>query len=391
MNIDLIQIASSIVAALAPFMPFLTELGKEGAKKLTEVVVEKGSETAFKRAQEAWRELKKIDAKDNDFRNAATSLARKPESNSRQAVLAELLVEHFKSDPVFLQKILTIFQESDTIQKIIANNGSIIEGVTQEMADKGVQIVDADNKSEIKNVKQTSSRETTSKQVINVTNGQASYINQIVNNFKFSHPESNLEIAIQEDKVRLLKFISDFENMLDHIGDMPQWIKFIPQQMWQVIDPLSAYYSNAFVEKHGFQKYDKVSEFPKNMAGHQLKEALCFMLKLYWERGYLMYKFYKYDSIPVPRSSIETDLLWDRILENEIPDLSIHIEVFMQKVASFCTEEEPIMQNLSTLSEYICKILEPAIQDWCETSRSVMGYGMLFSKFEELQYPKSGK
>ncbi len=34
MEINIVQISAAVVAAIAPFMPFLTEMGKVGGKKL---------------------------------------------------------------------------------------------------------------------------------------------------------------------------------------------------------------------------------------------------------------------------------------------------------------------------------------------------------------------
>ncbi len=42
MTIDIGQTAAAVAATLAPFTPFLIEVGKAGGKKLAEVIAEKG-------------------------------------------------------------------------------------------------------------------------------------------------------------------------------------------------------------------------------------------------------------------------------------------------------------------------------------------------------------
>ena len=51
-------IAAAITTALAPFTPFLVEIGKAGSKKLVEVINEKGGDAAWNLAQKLWEKIK---------------------------------------------------------------------------------------------------------------------------------------------------------------------------------------------------------------------------------------------------------------------------------------------------------------------------------------------
>ena len=62
MDINVGQVAAATVTALAPFTPFLTEIGKTGSKKLAQVIGEKGGEAAWNKAQSIWKKIKTANA-----------------------------------------------------------------------------------------------------------------------------------------------------------------------------------------------------------------------------------------------------------------------------------------------------------------------------------------
>ena len=82
------------------------------------------------------------------------------------------------------------------------------------------------------------------------------------------------------------------------------------------------------------------------------------MLKIAWERGYLMYKFYKYDHIPPPNEAADPIAIMDRMVAKQTENLGTNIEVFLQRVVSLVTEEEPTRKSLSLYGDSVISIIE---------------------------------
>jgi hypothetical protein len=134
MAIDAGQIAAATVTALAPFTPFLIEVGKAGAKELAEVVAAKGGETAWKKAQGLWGKIKARLGKDAEMQSAATMVAAKPESETRQNELAEVLGARLQADPALAQELVAALGGQEVIQKVLAESGGQVRGVRQTAA-----------------------------------------------------------------------------------------------------------------------------------------------------------------------------------------------------------------------------------------------------------------
>lgn len=156
MNIE--QIALTIVKIIAPFAPFLIEFGVEGSKKLGEVIATKGGETAWERAKSLWESIKMRYGKDNEVNGAVSLLAAQPERESYQALLVEVLSERMKNDSKFTDEILGVLGGQEAFQRNIATNDSSISQVIQTIEGFGIQDNQAENNSQIVDIKQSITR-----------------------------------------------------------------------------------------------------------------------------------------------------------------------------------------------------------------------------------------
>jgi len=154
MDINTVQAATAIVAALAPFMPFLIELGKAGGKKLVEVIAEKGGEAAWEKAETLWSKLKMRFGDDPEVQSAATMVAAKPEDERRQTTLAEVLVDRLQRDSALAEELLQMVGGQESVQQVLADRSSWVENVTQRMTGGGKQVVKATDDSIITGVQQ---------------------------------------------------------------------------------------------------------------------------------------------------------------------------------------------------------------------------------------------
>lgn len=156
MIVDVSQIAATTVTALAPFTPFLLEIGKAGSLKFTEVIAEKGGEAAWNKAQGLWRKLTAHFGDDPEVTGALTLVAVKPEDESRQTMLAEVLGTRLKAYPEVAEEFFNLLGGQQAVQQVLAERGSWVEEVTQQIAgSSGTQTVAAHENSAIKAVKQS--------------------------------------------------------------------------------------------------------------------------------------------------------------------------------------------------------------------------------------------
>lgn len=155
MPIDIREIVLATTAMIAPFTPFLVEAGKTGGKKLAEVIAEKGGEEVWKKAQLLWRKIKSQFGNNSEVQSAVTLLAAKPDDGNRQAMLAQVLTSHIEENPSLAQEFFDLLGGQESIQLVLADHSTWVEGVTQQLKGTGKQIVQADNNSVIKGVRQT--------------------------------------------------------------------------------------------------------------------------------------------------------------------------------------------------------------------------------------------
>jgi hypothetical protein len=81
-------------------------------------------------------------------------LARKPEDEARQMMLAEVLGARLQEDPTLAEELFVLLGGQEAVQQVLADHSSWVEDVTQRMKGRGKQIVQASDDSVIKGVRQ---------------------------------------------------------------------------------------------------------------------------------------------------------------------------------------------------------------------------------------------
>lgn len=149
------QIAIVTTSILAPFMPFLIDVGKAASKKLAEVIAQQGGEAAWKKAQALWGKLSAWFGDDPELRSAATMMAVRPQDQTRQSMLAEVLIARLQENPRLAQELTELIGGQSAIQQVLADRGSWVGDIIQHMEGSGEQIVQANENSVIKGVWQS--------------------------------------------------------------------------------------------------------------------------------------------------------------------------------------------------------------------------------------------
>lgn len=155
MNGDIAQIAAAIVTLLAPFTPYLLEIGKAAGQKWAETLAEKGGEATWTKAKVIWEKIQSRFGDDAKVKGAALIVSADPEDTSSQTILAKALGVHLKEDPQFAQELLQLLGGTQSVQRVLADRRSWVEDVTQEIEGIGIQIAKASEDSVIKRVRQT--------------------------------------------------------------------------------------------------------------------------------------------------------------------------------------------------------------------------------------------
>lgn len=141
MDIDIAHLAAATAATLAPFMPYLVDVGKAGGQKLAEVIAEKGGELAWTRAQRIWDKITTRWSNDPVLTSAATMVAVEPNDESVQMLLTKQLVSRLETESGLAKEIFDLLGGNTGVQEVVADNQSWIENVVQELQGRGTQSV----------------------------------------------------------------------------------------------------------------------------------------------------------------------------------------------------------------------------------------------------------
>ncbi|MET9002095.1 hypothetical protein [Amycolatopsis sp. NPDC004169] len=176
-------------------------------------------------------------------------------------------------------------------------------------------------------------------------------------------------------------FLIEFELYLERVGNMQAQLALIPQGMWPVIDAIAYQHTDILLEGTDLQH---IQSLPDNM---NLREAIAFLSKVAWERGYFMAHFHRQQRIPRPIRPVDPLAIMDKIIaegdpENPSYSLGNAIEVPLQRAVSMCTELEPVARTLRMIGDDLYAIVQPHLQLWCDTARSLHGYGILAARAE---------
>ena len=151
---DALQTTTAIVITISPFLPFLLEIGENSAKKLSEIIVEKGGEAAWNKAQSLWTKVKGYFHTAPKIESAAKLVAQDPEDEDSQKVLAKALGSYLQNNPESLEELVELFGGEQSIQEVLADKGSLVENVKQSLVGSGTQRVVATEQSSVKGVTQ---------------------------------------------------------------------------------------------------------------------------------------------------------------------------------------------------------------------------------------------
>jgi hypothetical protein len=153
-----IETAGAVGAFLSPFMPYLKEAGKIAGKKLAEVAAQKGGEAAWKKAQDIWGRITGQSSEAPELKSAAGLVAVKPEDETYQTVFARALASYLETNPAFAKELVDLMGGEESLQEVLAEKGSWIEDVKQEMVGTGRQTIRATDDSVIKGATQTKTK-----------------------------------------------------------------------------------------------------------------------------------------------------------------------------------------------------------------------------------------
>lgn len=152
---DYTQIAAAIVSTLAPFLPYLVEVGKESGKKIAEILTEKGTEAAWEKAKRIWNKLKGYFGDAPAVQGAAMMMAEAPEDEFNQTALAKTLGTYLQKNPALGDELLKLLGGPEAVQEVLADKASWVQRVEQSIEGSGRQIVKSTDHSVATDVRQT--------------------------------------------------------------------------------------------------------------------------------------------------------------------------------------------------------------------------------------------
>jgi hypothetical protein len=136
------EVATAAVALLSPFLPYLTGIASATAEKLSDTLLEKGGEAAWRTANSLWERLSVRWGGDPEVSSTATLVAVTPDRIDRRAELAEVLARKLESDAALLQELQAIVGGEQRVQEIIGGDRAVLERVSQRMRGAGRQRIE---------------------------------------------------------------------------------------------------------------------------------------------------------------------------------------------------------------------------------------------------------
>lgn len=150
------EVATAVVAALSPFMPFLADAAKAGGTRLAEAIAEHGGEAAWNRAAAVWEALRKDLGDPAEVKGAALMLSADVDSEEYRRTLATVLARHLDGRPDVAERLDGLLRGEPSSQTVVARAGSMVEGVEQILAGAGgTQQVEASDNSVVSHVRQS--------------------------------------------------------------------------------------------------------------------------------------------------------------------------------------------------------------------------------------------
>lgn len=179
----------------------------------------------------------------------------------------------------------------------------------------------------------------------------------------------------------ILAFLVNFDNCLEDVGDLQAQLDLIPQGMWPVIDTVAYGQTDTFLQRSG------LGDVPSPARPGDVREALAFLLKVAFERGYFMFHFHRLNYIPRPVHPVDPVVIMDLIIGVGDPahldrTMGNAIEVTLRRAVSQSTEPEVVVRTLQTLGDHLVQAVQPHLDLWCNIVRSAHAYGILAARAE---------
>jgi hypothetical protein len=188
----------------------------------------------------------------------------------------------------------------------------------------------------------------------------------------------------EQVNIRALELLTNFEIYLgnmtegDYLDDLRALLDLVPSGIWPLIDGSAHALARSFM---GERSLHRVGLSPLT-TNSNMYDGLEFLLKIEWQRGYFLYKFHRFDLVPVPSRDIDSTereaILEAVFASNPRRD----IEVTLQRAVSLSSQPERARKCLRWINDGLAEALEEHLDDWCNTLRRVTGLGILAAKAE---------
>ena len=149
------EVATGIVAFLAPYLPHLLDLGKEAGKGVFEGAAKKGGEEAWAKAQSLWNKIRSRSTNSPAIEGAAVALASEPNDGIYRASLIKALTDLLQNHPELTQELVKLMGGEDSVQTVLIYNRSRGREISQNLEGAGKQTVDIHDDSSGTKITQT--------------------------------------------------------------------------------------------------------------------------------------------------------------------------------------------------------------------------------------------
>jgi len=189
---------------------------------------------------------------------------------------------------------------------------------------------------------------------------------------------------VQKD---VLGFLATFEHLLSTI-DIVQLIKLVPQPLVPIKNVFAEMYATAFIDEANLAD---IADLDPQVS---LKDIIEFLLQAAWDKGYFMAKFYRHNRILAPHDKLDTKTVMDHVIDQNkgIENLSVLLDVFLQRAISKCTEGRALISTLGKfpVGDRLVEIMSPHLDKWGDTVRTLFGCGVFISDVEDELLKNSG-
>ncbi|HSH82107.1 MAG TPA: hypothetical protein VLA19_26570 [Herpetosiphonaceae bacterium] len=141
--VDIATTSVAVVSAIAPFMPYLKQVGAVVGDKLSEAIDKHGGDVAWQLAQRIWGKLKDHFGADAEVEANATLVATKPENEGYLKNLTNVLAERLAKDSSLAEELSKELGGTNGVNRIAVGRNAWIAEVEQYLATIGVNEIKA--------------------------------------------------------------------------------------------------------------------------------------------------------------------------------------------------------------------------------------------------------